>query len=447
MKQCQTVEQLKQSPPVPAVAEKVDSSQKPCDYNGLFSATIEQLKAENKYRVFTPLSRIRGQFPAARNATDEQITVMCSNDYLGMGQHPAVLSAMHEALDSYGAGAGGTRNISGNTHAHLQLEAELADLHQKDAALVFSSCFVCNDATLATFPKLLGKDMVYFSDENNHASMIEGIRHSNVRKHVFRHNDVEHLESLLKSYPKSTPKIVAFESVYSMEGTIGPIGDICDISRKYGALTFLDEVHAVGLYGQRGAGVAERDGVMDKVDMITGTLGKGFGVFGGYLAGSASMIDCIRSRAPGFIFTTSLPPVVAAGAAASVRHLKTSQVERERHQANAAYMKQLLSSLGLPLMPSASHIVPVLVGNAQKCKAVCDKLMREHQMYVQPINYPTVPVGTERLRVTPSAVHTREQMDKFARALLTVWREMDMKLFQEVPDVHQLMAKSKQVAA
>eukprot|EP00762_Andalucia_godoyi_P007871 ANDGO_01210.mRNA.1 5-aminolevulinate synthase len=413
------------------------------DYESVFAKTIRELKDEKKYRVFTPLSRIQGSFPRAHRVNSDvlervsselphekqqPVTIMCGNDYLGMGQNAKVLGAMKDAVDMYGAGAGGTRNISGNTHLHIELERELAALHQKEAALLFSSCFVCNDATLSTLPKILGRETVYFSDALNHASMIEGIRHAGVRKHVFKHNSLAHLESLLKMYPHSTPKIVAFESVYSMEGTIAPISDICDLAKQYGALTFLDEVHAVGLYGDHGAGVAERDHVLHKVDMITGTLGKGFGVFGGYLAASANLVDCVRSKAPGFIFTTSLPPVVAAGSIASIRHLRESQVERSTHQFNAAWMKAKLTGLGFPVMDSVSHIVPVVVGDAVLCKRVCDLLMTDHGMYVQPINFPTVPVGTERLRITPSAVHSMFDMERFVQALKTVWTQLGLPL-------------------
>lgn len=382
---------------------------------------IADLKTEGKYRVFTPIARQCGSFPTA-SFQEKDIVVMCSNDYLGMGQHPKVLQATHSAVDRYGAGAGGTRNISGNTLAHLELEQELAALHRKSSALVFSSGYVCNDTTLATLPKIFGRDLVYFSDELNHASMIEGMRHAGCARRIFRHNDLAHLERLLKETSSlSVPKVIVFESVYSMEGTISPIGEICKLAKKYGAMTFLDEVHAVGMYGAHGAGIAERDGVMDQVDMITGTLGKAFGCFGGYLAADRVLVDCVRSKAAGFIFTTSIPPAVAAAATASVHHLRFSQKERQLHQRNAAFMKALLAERQIPVMPSVSHIVPVLVGDSAKCKAICDELLLSKDFYCQPINFPTVPMGTERLRITPSAVHTDDMMTRFADSLMEVW--------------------------
>jgi 5-aminolevulinate synthase len=392
-------------------------------YLNRFRDALAGLRREGRYRVFADIVRQRGGYPRADFYTDDDkrpITVWCSNDYLCMGQHPVVLQAMHEAIDATGAGAGGTRNISGTTHYHVELEGELAELHGKDGALLFTSGYVSNDTTLATLGKLL-PGMIVFSDEMNHASMIEGIKHAGVEKHLFRHNDLQHLEALLAAAEPGAPKLIAFESVYSMDGDFGKIADFCDLAEKYGALTYLDEVHGVGLYGPRGAGVAARDGVMHRIDIVEGTLAKAFGVMGGYIAASEELIDCIRSFAPGFIFTTSLAPAIAAGVLASIRHLKVSNVERERLHERAARLKRLLADAGLPVMASPSHIVPVFVGDAALCKSVSDALLRDHAIYVQPINYPTVPRGKERLRFTPSPHHTDEMMDHLVRSLDQVW--------------------------
>ena len=386
---------------------------------GLFQQRLETLHREGRYRVFADLKRRRGFFPVADHFAangSREVTVWCSNDYLGMGQHPAVLTAMHEAIDAVGAGSGGTRNISGTTHYHVELEGELADLHGKEAALLFTSAYVANDATLSTLAKLVPGTVV-LSDEKNHASMIEGIRHGSCEKHIFRHNDVADLEAKLKKIPKDTPKIIAFESVYSMDGHIAPIAAICDLAEKYGALTYLDEVHAVGMYGPRGGGIAERDGVMDRVDIINGTLAKGFGVMGGYIAGSRDLCDAIRSFASGFIFTTSLAPAIVAGALASVRHLKTSALERARHQERVRTLKRSLKAKRLPVMDNPSHIVPVMVGCPIRCKAVTDALLHQYAIYVQPINYPTVSKGAERMRLTPTPAHSDEQMADLVHAL------------------------------
>lgn len=399
------------------------------DYQTKLTEALSSVKKEGRYRVFADILRQRGSFPRATFHTPQgprQIIVWCSNDYLGMGQHPIVIEAMHRAIDEVGAGSGGTRNISGTTRYHVELEHEIADLHGKEASLLFTSGYAANDATLSTLARVFN-DCVIISDELNHASMIEGIKRGGGPKRVWRHNDLEHLETLLKQLDPQQSKIVAFESVYSMDGDIAPIGAICDLAHKYGALTYLDEVHAVGLYGPRGGGIAERDGVLDKVDIIEGTLAKGFGVMGGYIAGSAVLIDVVRSYAPGFIFSTSLAPVLVAGVLAAVRHLKASNAERERHQERAATLKRMLANAGLPVMMCESHIVPVMVGDPVICKQVSDDLLRDYAIYVQPINYPTVPRGTERLRFTPCPLHTDEMMGDLVKALDQVWTRRNIR--------------------
>ncbi|RST30531.1 5-aminolevulinate synthase [Sphingomonas ginkgonis] len=402
------------------------------DYNRIFKAAIDRLHDEGRYRVFIDILRTRGQFPNAHcfgGNGPKPITVWCSNDYLGMGQHPAVIAAMEEALHTVGAGSGGTRNIGGNTHYHVELEAELADLHGKQAALLFTSGYVSNEAALSTLGKLL-PGCVIFSDELNHASMIAGIKNSGCEKRVFRHNDLEHLEELLAAEDPATPKLIAFESVYSMDGDIAPIAEICDLADRYHALTYLDEVHAVGMYGSRGGGISERDEVAQRLTIIEGTLGKAFGVMGGYIAADQNIVDCIRSYAPGFIFTTSLSPVLAAGALASIRHLKVSDEERRGQQASAAALKAKLADAGLPVMPSVTHIVPLLVGCPVKAKRISDILLAEYGFYVQPINYPTVPRGTERLRFTPGPTHSEAMLDELTDALTEIWGRLELELRQ-----------------
>ncbi|MBC2835641.1 5-aminolevulinate synthase [Paragemmobacter straminiformis] len=395
------------------------------DYEAALDASLQRLHDEGRYRTFIDIERVNGHFPKAiwrrPDGTSQDITVWCGNDYLGMGQHPEVLAAMHEALDATGAGSGGTRNISGTTVYHKRLEAELADLHGKDAALVFSSAYIANDATLSTLRSIF-PGLIIYSDALNHASMIEGVRRGGGPKRIFRHNDVAHLRELLAADDPAAPKLIAFESIYSMDGDFGPIKDICDVAAEFNALTYLDEVHAVGMYGPHGAGVAERDGEMHRVDIINATLGKAYGVFGGYIAASARMVDAVRSYAPGFIFTTSLPPVVAAGAAAAVRVLKTAQHLRDAQQLHARVLKMRLKALGLPIIDHGSHIVPVHVGDPVHCKMLSDMLLDRYGIYVQPINFPTVPRGTERLRFTPSPVHDLKQIERLVTAMDALWR-------------------------
>ncbi|MCC5959535.1 MAG: 5-aminolevulinate synthase [Rhodobacteraceae bacterium] len=394
------------------------------NYNAALDTAIQRLHDEGRYRTFIDIERRQGQFPHAMwtrpDGEQQEIVVWCGNDYLGMGQNPVVLQAMREALDATGAGSGGTRNISGTTVYHKRLEASLADLHGKEAALVFTSAYIANDATLSTLPKLF-PGLIIYSDALNHASMIEGVRRNGGAKRIFRHNDVAHLRELLEADDPAAPKLIAFESIYSMDGDFGPIKEICDLADEFGALTYIDEVHAVGMYGPRGAGVCERDGLMHRIDIINGTLAKAYGVMGGYIAASAKMCDAVRSYAPGFIFTTSIPPAVAAGAVASVEYLKTAQYLRDKQQENARILKMRLRGLGLPIIDHGSHIVPVHVGHPVHCKAISDMLLSQHGIYVQPINFPTVPRGTERLRFTPSPVHKPRMIDDLVRAMDGMW--------------------------
>jgi 5-aminolevulinate synthase len=393
-------------------------------YSDQIDLALKRLHDEGRYRTFIDIERRNGNFPHAvwtkPDGTEKDITVWCGNDYLGMGQHPVVTAAMHEAIEATGAGSGGTRNISGTTVYHKRLEAELADLHGKEAALLFTSAYIANDATLSTLPKLF-PGLIIYSDALNHASMIEGVRRNGGAKRIFRHNDVAHLRELLEADDSDAPKLIAFESIYSMDGDFGPIEAICDLADEFGALTYIDEVHAVGMYGARGAGVAERDRLMHRLDIINGTLAKAYGVMGGYIAASAKMCDAIRSYAPGFIFTTSLPPAIAAGAAASVAFLKRAPELREKHQQQAKALKLRLKGLGLPIIDHGSHIVPVMVGNPVHTKMLSDMLLDEHGIYVQPINFPTVPRGTERLRFTPSPVHGSDEMDALVQAMDGLW--------------------------
>ena len=398
----------------------------PQNYDRVLAHGIDRLKAEGRYREFADICRVRGRFPRALyrgQGADREVTVWCSNDYLGMGQHPAVLAAMHAAIDDVGAGSGGTRNISGTTHYHVELEQELADLHGKDAALLFNSGYMANDATLSSLVRAL-PNCIVLSDELNHASMIEGIRHGGGEKLIWRHNDLADLEAKLKTLATDRPKLIAFESVYSMDGDIAPLAEICALARRYGALTYLDEVHAVGMYGIRGGGVAERDGVLGEIDIIEGTLAKAFGLMGGYIAANATIIDAIRSFAPGFIFTTSIAPAIAAGATAAIRHLKTSSIERQLQSRHAKLLTASLKARGLPVTETESHIVPLIVGDPVKCKALTDRLLSDFSIYVQPINYPTVPKGTERLRLTPGPLHGELEISRLVAALDQLWTEM-----------------------
>jgi len=400
------------------------------DYQSHFQTAVDALKTEQRYRVFADLERQVGQFPRAiyrRDGEAREITIWCSNDYLGMGQHETVVSALQETAGKMGAGAGGTRNISGTNHPLVQLEGELADLHGKESALVFTSGFVSNEAGISTIARLL-PDCVILSDQLNHASMIEGVRRAGGHKQIWRHSDLEHLEELLQAAGPERAKLIVFESVYSMDGDIAPIEKIADLADKYGAMTYIDEVHAVGMYGPRGAGICERDGVMDRIDVIEGTLAKAFGTLGGYITGTSALVDAVRSYAPGFIFTTALPPGLAAAACASIRHLKQSSSEREAQQRQAERTKQKLREAGLPLMPSETHIVPVLVGEPEVCKAASDRLLDKHGIYIQPINYPTVPRGTERLRITPSPFHDDALIDGLISALVETWQAVDLPL-------------------
>ena len=398
------------------------------NYQDYFRQSLSQLKSEGRYRYFANLERCAGDFPYADYLTSEgreRVVIWCGNDYLGMGQNSTVIKATKLALDRCGTGAGGTRNISGTSRYHVELEQELADLHNKDAALVFSSGYVANDAALSTLGSLLPECLIY-SDAHNHASMIAGIRHSKAEKRIFRHNDAGHLRQLIAQDDSHRPKLIAFESVYSMDGDIAPIADIVDVAKEFNALTYLDEVHGVGMYGAKAGGIAQEQGLEDRIDIIQGTLGKAFGLIGGYIAGSKDLVDFIRSYAAGFIFTTSLTPATAAGAAASIRHLKSSMIERERHQANAALLKNKLAVAGIPFIHNHSHIVPVIVGDPVKCKTVTDILLNEYNIYVQPINYPTVPKGTERLRLTPSAFHTETMIKDLVCALKEIWQRLEL---------------------
>ncbi len=399
------------------------------DYNKFFDDALGRLHDERRYRVFADLERIAGRFPHATWHSPKgprPIVMWCSNDYLGMGQHPKVVGAMVETATRAGTGAGGTRNIAGNNHSLIQLEHELADLHGKEAALVFTSGYVSNQTGIATLAKLIPNCLI-LSDALNHNSMIEGIRQSGTQYLVFRHNDVTHLEELLRAHP-GRPTLIVCESLYSMDGDVAPLAKICDLAERYSAMTYVDEVHAVGMYGPRGGGIAERDGVMHRIDILEGTLAKAFGCLGGYIAGSAKMVDAVRSYAPGFIFTTALPPAICSAATAAIKHLKSSSWERERHQDRAARLKAILTAAGLPVMSSDTHIVPLFVGDPERCKKACDLLLEQHGIYIQPINYPTVPKGTERLRITPSPYHEDALIDALADALVQVWEQLGLPL-------------------
>lgn len=417
------------------------------DYKSHFESALEALRAERRYRVFADLERQVGRFPRAvmrRDGSQREIVIWCSNDYLGMGHHPKVIAALKDAASRMGAGAGGTRNISGTNHPLVELEAELADLHRKDAALVFTSGFVSNEAAISTIAKLL-PDCLILSDQLNHASMIEGVRRSGGQKQVWRHNDLSHLESLLKAAGRKRAKLIVFESVYSMDGDVAPVERIADLADHYGAMTYIDEVHAVGMYGPRGGGICERDGMMDRIDVVEGTLAKGFGVLGGYIAGSSEVVDAVRSYAPGFIFTTALPPALAAAAVASIRHLKTSSVEREAQQRQIAVTRERLTAARLPVMPSETQIIPILVGDPQSCKAASDRLLDKHGIYIQPINYPTVPRGTERLRITATPFHSDQLIAELADALVETWRSLDLPL--EGPATVEHVARRAEIFA